>query len=233
MFSTAACAWLVAASAQARLVEIMKPWGRVWISVPEPAGDALPRPSARGLAYRAAIEAAASKCGVDPLLVEAIVACESAFDPNAISSAGAMGLMQLMPETARGLGVTDAFDSTQNLDGGTRHLATLLTAFGGDRRLAVAAYNAGEGAVRRAGGIPQYPETQHYVRKVEYYLGQLSGGVVMASEPTSQLAESEAAPAPVSEPEPTPAPRRGRPVVMGRDADGRLVFVNKQAKDQR
>ena len=173
---------------------------------------------------------------VDPLLVEAVVACESAFDPEAISSAGAMGLMQLMPETARSLGVTDAFDSAQNLDGGCRHLAALLTAFDGDRRLAVAAYNAGEGAVRRAGGIPPYPETIHYVRKVEHYLGKLSGGVVMASESLDasgssnadarEVAAIEPASMPVA-PEPVPAARRGRPVVMGRDADGRLVFVNK------
>ena len=239
-----AVACLCALPADARLVEVMKPWGRVWISVPEPAGDALPSPSARGLIFREGINACAARHSVDPALVEAIVACESAFDPDAVSGAGAMGLMQLMPETAQSLGVTDAFDVAQNLDGGTRHLAALLQSFDGNTRLAVAAYNAGETAGRRSGGIPPFPETVHYVRKVEHYLQALAGGVVMEGGASGHVAAQQVADAAaggamatmspgeeIPEPEPPPA-RRGKSVTMGRDAQGRLVFINDPKKDK-
>jgi soluble lytic murein transglycosylase-like protein len=107
----------------------------------------------------------AQATGVDPALVEAIIANESGFDPKATSRAGARGLMQLMPETAAGLGVLDPYDPAQNVRGGTRYLRALLDRFG-DLELAVAAYNAGAGAVERYGGVPPYPETQNYVRNV-------------------------------------------------------------------
>ncbi len=102
----------------------------------------------------------------------AVVSVESGFRPQAVSPKGAQGLMQLMPRTASSLGVADAFDPAQNLDGGTRHLGQLLTLYGGDLVRALAAYNAGEGAVVRHGGVPPYRETRAYVKKVlEQYRG--------------------------------------------------------------
>ena len=112
------------------------------------------------------VEAAARRHGLDPELVRAVVAVESGFRPDAVSPKGAQGLMQLMPATARSLGVKDAFDPFSNLDGGTRYLRMLVTRYGGDLNRALAAYNAGEGAVARHGGVPPYPETLAYVRKV-------------------------------------------------------------------
>jgi soluble lytic murein transglycosylase-like protein len=114
---------------------------------------------------RLAIEAA-ERHRLDPELVLAVVSVESAFRPDAVSSKGAQGLMQLMPGTARELGVQDAFDPQDNLDGGVRHLSELLALYGGDLKRALAAYNAGAGAVARHGGLPPYRETRDYVRKV-------------------------------------------------------------------
>jgi soluble lytic murein transglycosylase-like protein len=103
---------------------------------------------------------------VDARLVEAIVQVESAGNPSAVSPKGARGLMQLMPERAAALGVRDAFDPLQNVDGGVRHIRDLLQRFGGDVTLALAAYNAGEAAVRAHAGIPPFAETREYVRRV-------------------------------------------------------------------
>jgi soluble lytic murein transglycosylase-like protein len=111
------------------------------------------------------VKLSAAEYGVDPALIEAIIERESAFDSNAISGAGARGLMQLMPQTAAGLGVTDSYDAAQNVAGGTRYLRSLLDRFG-NVELAVAAYNAGPEAVRRYGGVPPYEETKSYVRNV-------------------------------------------------------------------
>jgi soluble lytic murein transglycosylase-like protein len=103
---------------------------------------------------------------VDPALIKAIIANESGFNANATSNVGAQGLMQLMPGTAAGLGVTDAYDPSQNVAGGTKYIKGLLQKFNGDVRLAVAAYNAGPGAVEKYGGVPPYAETQNYVQNV-------------------------------------------------------------------
>lgn len=118
----------------------------------------------------------AVKHGVDPALVRAVVKAESDYDAQAVSVVGARGLMQLMPETARLMGVVDIHDPEQNIDGGTRYLTGLLDRFDWEVPLALAAYNAGEGAVRRHGGVPPYSETRDYVRKVLGYYRVYRGG---------------------------------------------------------
>jgi len=127
----------------------------------------------RGDEFRAIIESAALEQGIHPDLVYAVAEVESNFNPWAVSSKGAQGLMQLMPETARGLGVVNAFDPVDNVRGGARYLRRLLDRFGGDKRLALAAYNAGETAVLAANhAIPPYRETRNYVRKVLEIFGE-------------------------------------------------------------
>ena len=139
--------------------------------VPDEVLDEVVGPAGGDLRELAA--AAARRHGLDPGLVLAVVSVESGFRPQAVSPRGAQGLMQLMPGTASSLGVADAFDPVQNLDGGTRHLGQLLTLYGGDLARALAAYNAGEGAVHRHGGVPPYRETRAYVKKVlERYRGE-------------------------------------------------------------
>lgn len=119
-----------------------------------------------------AVVAASDKYGVPANLIRGVIQQESGGNPSAQSSAGAQGLMQLMPSTAQGLGVTNPFDPVQNIDGGTRYLAGLLQEFHGDESLALAAYNAGPAAVTSYGGVPPYAETQNYVKSVLAYAGQ-------------------------------------------------------------
>lgn len=120
-----------------------------------------------------AITMAAARHNVDPNLVRAVIKVESNFNSNAVSRKGAMGLMQLMPATARELKVKNPFDAEQNVDAGVRHLKYLLENYGGDVNLTLAAYNAGEGAVARSAGVPRFAETQDYVRRITnlYYGG--------------------------------------------------------------
>jgi soluble lytic murein transglycosylase-like protein len=128
-----------------------------------------------GVPYGAEISAAAQRHGIDPALLAGLVRQESNFDPNAGSPAGARGLTQLMPGTAAGLGVTDVTDPLQSLEGGAKYLKQQLDAFGGDVTKALAAYNAGPGAVQRHGGVPPYAETQNYVQKVQAFAAAYRG----------------------------------------------------------
>jgi len=140
----------------------------------------------------AAIEQAAARHNVDPNLVRAVIKVESNFNPHAVSPKGAMGLMQLMPATARELKVSDAFDPAQNVDAGVRHLRTLLDNFGGDPRLALAAYNAGQGAVLRHGGVPRFAETQNYVRRItELYGGGKAGTIGPGRAPVHMFRDGQ------------------------------------------
>jgi soluble lytic murein transglycosylase-like protein len=151
----------------------------------------------------AAIDQAAARHNVDPSLVRAVIKVESNFNPNAVSRKGAVGLMQLMPQTARSLHVTNPFDPQQNVDAGVRHLKQLMESYGGDVKLSLAAYNAGAGAVARSGGVPRFAETRNYVKRITqlYYSG---------SDPGSRILGS-----PVHE-----------PVRVQRDARGVLYFSN-------
>lgn len=116
--------------------------------------------------FKQIIQSASQKYGVDVKLVEAVIKAESNFNPSAVSSAGAEGLMQLMPGTAQDLGVSNSLDPEQNVDGGVKLLRSLLNSYDGNVSLALAAYNAGPGAVNKYGGIPPYKETQSYVKKI-------------------------------------------------------------------
>jgi soluble lytic murein transglycosylase-like protein len=120
---------------------------------------------------REMIKKAAKENNLRPELLEAVVQVESGYNPDAVSSKGASGLMQLMPATAHALGVSDPFDPEQNLMGGAKYLRQQLDRFNGDEKKALAAYNAGPGAVLRFNGVPPYRETQNYVKKVISFAG--------------------------------------------------------------
>ncbi|HWP85994.1 MAG TPA: lytic transglycosylase domain-containing protein [Terriglobia bacterium] len=138
------------------------------VSPPEPRSDPASRaaPPNQWEHLDALIEQAASRHDIDPDLIRAIVKVESDFNPYAVSRAGARGLMQLVPATARRFGVSNPFDPWANLDGGIRYLKHLLGMYNGDLHLTLAAYNAGENSVARFGGVPRFRETQNYLRKI-------------------------------------------------------------------
>lgn len=132
------------------------------------------RAGASAMPFAPEIVSAAAASGLEAALVRAVIAAESAFDPQAMSPKGAQGLMQLMPATAAELGVGDVWDPNENIRGGSTHLARLVRRYG-DVPLALAAYNAGEGAVDRYGGIPPFRETQTYVQRVLAYYRRFGG----------------------------------------------------------
>lgn len=171
---------------------------------PLPAGS---EPAAPGTKVDTIVQQVSGMYNVDPLLVHAIIHVESRYNPFAISPKGAEGLMQLIPSTARRMGVGNAFDSRQNIEGGIKYLQQLQTRFD-DLRLVLAAYNAGENAVARWGGIPPYTETQEYVYKVGRRYGELR---------RSQKQTTARAPAP-----PKPAEPAHRPLESFVDDEGRL-----------
>ncbi len=141
-----------------------------------PFGDqTMVKPTQSPENLKAMIEKAAKDAGIDSALFDSLVSAESAYDPGARSSAGAMGLSQLMPGPARSLGVNNPFDPEQNLRGGATYLSQMLKRFGGDPQLALAAYNAGPGAVEKYNGIPEYKQTQDYVKKIMALYSQKTG----------------------------------------------------------
>ena len=151
----------------------------------------------------AAIGRAAARHNVDPALVRAVIKVESNFNPNAVSRKGAMGLMQLMPQTARQLNVTNPFDPEQNVDAGVRHLKQLMQSYGGNIKLSLAAYNAGQGAVARSAGIPHIAETRNYVKRItSLYNGGGGPDFKFMSNPVRE------------------------PIRVQRDAQGALYFSN-------
>jgi soluble lytic murein transglycosylase-like protein len=174
----------------AERVDWTRAGGGIFVEEPAPeaddvgSGETGPPPvvlSAPVQPWGEAVEAAATRHGLDPKLLHALVVVESGYQPHACSPAGACGLAQLMPATARELGVEDRFNPVANLDGGADYLARQLEAFG-DVRLALAAYNAGPERVRRLGRVPRIPETQAYVAAVvDCYLALAAGRPVRSS----------------------------------------------------
>ena len=159
-------------------------------SAPPPAGRSRSG-SVAAEKYEAEIARCADNQGVDSALVKAVIKAESNYDNRAISRAGAQGLMQLMPATSKLRNVDNPFNPAQNIDGGVRHLKHLLSTFG-DTTLALAAYNAGENAVRKYNGVPPFPETKNYVTTVLSHYGRYSGlvpgaGADAASAPDGQI----------------------------------------------
>lgn len=150
-----------------------------------------------GTSLERIFDQAAQTYGVDVELLKAMAKAESGFDPNATSKSGAMGIMQLMPTTAKGLGVTDAYDPEQNIMGGAKYIASLLDKYDGNVSYALAAYNAGSGNVDKYGGIPPFEETQNYVAKILGYLQD--GGVDIPDQWTTVTNVSDQTEHPLSD----------------------------------
>lgn len=167
--------------------------------------------------FREAVDQIAEKHDLPPQLVHSVIRVESNYNPYAVSPKGAQGLMQLIPSTARRFGVSDAFNPLQNIEGGVRYLKYLLTLFNGNYPLALAAYNAGEAAVARYGGVPPYPETQSYIYQVWRRLEQEKQSA--RKENTAKAAADQKKQA-----KPGGAPNSIEEVV---DADGKVHYVSR------
>jgi soluble lytic murein transglycosylase-like protein len=153
---------------------------------PTTVADSAALAGGEGSAYAPLIEQAAARYGLNPAILSGLIQQESGFDPSARSSAGALGLTQLMPSTAASLGVTEPLDPAQSIEGGAHYLSQLLHQFAGNTADALAAYNAGPGAVQQYGGVPPYSETQQYVTKVLGYAAAYNqGGVITTPEATA------------------------------------------------
>lgn len=201
------------ASRASTVVRADRKSGRLVRSVVVPAGAIPPKakagPAASDTAVHRLVEEAAKAYDIDPLLVHSVIKTESNYDRFAISSKGAEGLMQLIPATARRFGVANSFDPRENIDAGVRYLKYLKNIFVDDR-LALAAYNAGEGAVAKYGWIPPFRETQDYVRKVSQRYGA-------AKKEAERAMSAETAAAPPPAPEYSPLERF-------EDEQGRVFF---------
>jgi soluble lytic murein transglycosylase-like protein len=175
------------------------------------------RPAAQPAAGIAeTVDRIAQQNQLSPRLVHSVIQVESNYDPNAVSPKGAQGLMQLIPSTARRFGVSDVFDPADNIQGGARYLKYLLGLYKGDEALALAAYNAGERAVSRYGGVPPFPETQGYVAKVRLLAGRFAPPTVPAiAAPGAAVPDASANGAEVYNPI--------REVV---DANGRIYYTS-------
>jgi soluble lytic murein transglycosylase-like protein len=152
---------------------------------------------------------------LSPKLVHSVIQVESNYNPNAVSPKGAQGLMQLIPSTARRFGVSNVFDPADNIQGGARYLKYLLGLYKGDEALALAAYNAGEGAVSRYGGVPPFPETQDYVAKVRQRLAGLETGAAPSAVPSNDAQPVENIPAEVH-----------NPIREVMDANGKIYYIS-------
>ncbi len=160
------------------------------------------------------VESIAARHELSPQLIHAVIKTESNYNPSAISPKGALGLMQLMPATARRFSVSHVFDPVENIEGGARYLKYLLELYSGDYPLALAAYNAGEAAVAKYNGIPPFPETQNYVVQVQHNLQKLAAA-----------AQAQQAPPPAAQTGPAPSgPTHVQEVV---DADGAVRYVSR------
>jgi soluble lytic murein transglycosylase-like protein len=179
------------------------------VNGPEPAAEPAPLPTG----INEAVERIASEHSLPPQLIHSVIKVESNYNPHAVSVKGAQGLMQLIPDTARRFGVRDAFNPVENIQGGAKYLRYLLDLYDGNYPLALAAYNAGEAAVAKYGGIPPYAETQNYVIQVRRQL---------------EIAKKAAAAKPQAPP-PTPQPKGDGPasIIEEHQPDGSVRYVSR------
>ncbi len=182
------------AVAEKRIAETVVPAHVVGTDAPAPQ-----EPAEHATGIDAAVERIAAEHSLPPQLIHSVIKVESNYNPNAVSSKGALGLMQLIPSTARRFGVSDAFNPIQNIQGGAKYLRYLLDLFDGSYPLALAAYNAGEAAVARYGGIPPYAETQNYVILVRKQLEKAAAAAKAAVSPAPVIEAKQTGPAHIVE----------------------------------